>query len=228
MLAAIIVAAGSSRRMGFDKLFAEIAGKPVIAHTIAAFERSVAVTAIIVVARQDRHRDIEKIVRDQKLKKTHAIVKGGEHRHDSVCAGLDHLPEKARYVAVHDGARPLVTPEQIERVYQLARERGAASLAAAISDTLKRADVDLAVKESVDRHQLFAMQTPQIFERKILEDAYRAIFADKVSVTDEVSAVERIGGKVVLIANEQPNFKITYTADLPLAEFVLTRRSKTG
>ena len=226
MLTAIIVAAGSSRRMGFDKLFAEIAGKPVIAHTVAAFDSANVVTSIVIVAREDRHREIESIVRDQNFKKIHAIVNGGEHRQDSVRAGLDRLPENARHVAVHDAARPLVTPEQIERVYQLAREHGAAALAAAVSDTLKRADVDLVVTGSVDRHQLFAMQTPQIFERKMIEEAYRAIIADKIDVTDEVSAIERIRGKVVLVPNEQPNFKITYPEDLPLAEFVLNQRAK--
>ena len=224
MLTAIIVAAGSSRRMGFDKLFAEIAGKPVIAHTIAAFERSDPVAAIIIVAREDRHRAIEKMIGDQQFKKIHAILKGGEHRQDSVHAGLDRLPENARYVAVHDAARPLVTAEQIERVYETTRTHGAASLAAPVSDTLKRADVDLAVSGSVDRNRLFAMQTPQIFERKVLENAYRAVFAEKLSVTDEVSAVEHAGGKVVLIPNEQPNFKITYPSDLSLAEFILKQR----
>jgi 2-C-methyl-D-erythritol 4-phosphate cytidylyltransferase len=226
MLTAIIVAAGSSRRMGFDKLFVEIAGQPVLAHTIAAFEHTGAVTAIVIVAREDRHGEIEKIVHAQNFKKIHAIVSGGEHRQDSVRAGLDRLPEHARHVAVHDAARPLVTQEQIEGVYQLAGKHGAAALAAAVSDTLKRADADLVVNGSVDRRQLFAMQTPQIFERKMIVDAYRSIVADKISVTDEVSAVERIGGKVVLVPNEQANFKITYPGDLPMAEFVLNQRAK--
>jgi 2-C-methyl-D-erythritol 4-phosphate cytidylyltransferase len=228
MLAAIIAAAGSSSRMGFDKLFAEIADKPVIAHTIAAFERSDPVAAIIIVARADRHRAIEKMIGDQQFKKIHAIVKGGEHRQDSVRAGLARLPENARYVAVHDAARPLVTAEQIERVYETTRTHGAASLAAPVSDTLKRADVDLAVSGSVDRNRLFAMQTPQIFERKILEDAYRKVLAEKILVTDEVSAIEHNGGEVVIVPNEHPNFKITYAGDLPLAEFILTQRSKSS
>lgn len=225
MLTAIIVAAGSSRRMGFDKLFAEIAGKPVIAHTIAAFENAKEVTAVIIVAQQDRHVEFENMIRGQGFKKVHAIVAGGEHRHDSVRNGLEKLPSESSYVGVHDAARPLVTAEQIERVYQAAQKHGGASLASPVSDTLKRADTDLIVKESVDRAQLFSMQTPQIFERKLLEDAYRAVSETKVAVTDEVSAVERNGGKVVLVPNEQPNFKITYPGDLQLAEFVLTQKS---
>src|SRR6202140_2346225 len=140
MLTAIIVAAGSSQRMGFDKLFETIAGKPVLAHTIVAFENAKSVSQIIVVVREDRHRDLEKLVRDQNWKKIQSVVAGGEHRQDSVRAGLSHLDESAQYVAVHDAARPLVTAEQIERVYQACREQGAAALADPITDTLKRAD----------------------------------------------------------------------------------------
>ena len=225
MLTAIIVAAGSSRRMGFDKLFETIAGKPVLAHTIAAFENTKSVSQIIVVAREDRRGEIENIVRNQNWQKVGSVVTGGEHRQDSVRAGLNHLDESAQYVAVHDAARPLVTAEQIERVYQACREQGAAALADPITDTLKRADVDRVVSESVDRHQLFAMQTPQIFARELLIEAYGTVTAKNILVTDEVSAVEDLGRKVVLVPNEDFNFKITYPRDLPLAEFVLRQRA---
>jgi 2-C-methyl-D-erythritol 4-phosphate cytidylyltransferase len=225
MLTAIIVAAGSSRRMGSDKLFETIADKPVLAHTIGAFENAKSVSQIIVVAREDRHRDLEKLVRDQNWKKIQSVVAGGEHRQDSVRAGLEQLSEEARYVAVHDAARPLVTAEQIERAYQACREQGAAALADPITDTLKRADVDLVVSESVDRYQLFAMQTPQIFARELLIEAYETVTAKKILVTDEVSAVQYLGRKVVLVPNDDFNFKITYPRDLPLAEFVLRQRA---
>jgi 2-C-methyl-D-erythritol 4-phosphate cytidylyltransferase len=226
MLSAIIVAAGSSRRMGFNKLFATIAGKPVIAHTIWAFERSSSVTEIVIVAREDQHDEIRGLARAKGFKKVRAIIAGGEHRQDSVRAGLDRLGDEAKYVAVHDAARPLVTPEQIDRVYAQCRVHGAATLAEPINDTLKRADVDLMITASVDRHQLYAMQTPQIFERGLIEEAYRAVYAGNVSVTDEVSAIERLGRKVVLVLNEDFNFKITYPRDLGLAEFVLKQRAQ--
>jgi len=225
MLTAIMVGAGSSQRMGFDKLFETILGKPVLAHAIAAFENAKSVSQIIVVTREDRHRDLEKLVRDQNWKKIQSVVAGGEHRQDSVRAGLKQLSENARYVAVHDAARPLITAEQIERVYQACREQGAAALADPITDTLKRADVDRVVSESVDRHQLFAMQTPQIFERELLIKAHETVTAKNISVTDEVSAVEYLGRKVVLVPNDDFNFKITYPRDLPLAEFVLRQRA---
>jgi 2-C-methyl-D-erythritol 4-phosphate cytidylyltransferase len=221
VLTAIIVAAGSSRRVGYDKLFADLLGKPLIAHTIAAFENAPCVNEIIIVAREDRHDDVRALAGA----KTKGIVKGGEHRQDSVAAGLMGRGATEGYVAIHDAARPLVTPEIIERVFAKARETQAASAAEAINDTLKRADVDLVVRESVDRHQLFAMQTPQIFERSLIEDAYRAVFAKNLHITDEVSAVERIGRKVSLVLNDDFNFKVTYERDLKLAEMVLRMRA---
>ena len=226
MLSAIIVAAGSSRRMGFNKLFAAIAGKPVIAHTIRAFERASSITEIIVVACEDRHDEIREMARDESFKKVRPIIAGGEHRQDSVRAGLDHVNVDAKYIAVHDAARPLITPEQIERVFEQCQTHGAGALAEPINDTIKRVDVDFVVAGSVDRHQLYAMQTPQIFERDLIEEAYRVINVGNVSVTDEVSAVERFGRKVVLVLNEDFNFKITYPRDLGLAEFVLKQRAQ--
>jgi 2-C-methyl-D-erythritol 4-phosphate cytidylyltransferase len=221
MLTAIIVAAGDSRRMGFDKLFAQIAGKPVIAHTIRAFEHAGCVGEIVVVAREDRQDEIKMIVRDENFKKVQSVIPGGKHRQDSVRAGLGQLDAATKYVAVHDAARPLITAEQIELVFEQSRIHAAASLAEPISDTLKYADAEFFVTGSVDRHQLFAMQTPQIFERQLIEDAYRTVYAENASVTDEVSAVERLGRKVMLVPNKDLNFKITYPRDLALAEFVL-------
>ncbi len=224
MLTAIIVAAGSSERMGFDKLFALVSGKPVVAHTIAAFERTSCVEEIILVGRADGLGELQKIIGEPT--KVKQIVAGGAERSDSVRAGLDHLNLKSDFVAVHDAARPMITPEKITRVFDVCRTTGgAAALAEPINDTLKRADLDLAVKESVDRDGVYAMQTPQVFARKLLEEAYRLVAKKNVSVTDEVSAVELLGCKVVLVPNHDFNFKITYPRDLPLAEFVLKQRA---
>jgi 2-C-methyl-D-erythritol 4-phosphate cytidylyltransferase len=226
MLAAVLVAAGDSRRMGFDKLFATMVGRPVIAHTIQAFEGAKCVGEIIIVGRQDRLTEIKALVRDQNFKKVRSIIPGGKHRQDSVQAGLDSLSPSAKYVAVHDAARPLITAEQIERVFEQCTIHAAASLAEPISDTLKYADPEFFVTGAVDRHQLYAMQTPQVFERRLIEDAYRAVYAENVSVTDEVSAVERLGRKIILVPNKDSNFKITYPRDLDLAEFVLKQRAR--
>jgi 2-C-methyl-D-erythritol 4-phosphate cytidylyltransferase len=225
VLTAIIVAAGESRRMGFDKLFAMMAGRTIIAHSIHAFERANSVTEIILVAREDRHAELKTIVRDENFKKVHAITPGGKHRQDSVRAGLNRLDAGAKYVAVHDAARPLITAEQVEFVFEQSRIHGAASLAEPINDTLKYADAGFFITGSADRRQLYAMQTPQIFERQLIEDAYEAVYAENASVTDEVSAVERLGRKVILVPNKDLNFKITYPRDLQLAEFVLNQRT---
>ncbi len=194
MLTAILVAAGDSRRMGFDKLFATIAGKPVIAHAMCAFESAGSVSEIIIVAREDRRDEIKRIVQAENFKKVRSIIPGGKHRQDSVRAGLDHLDSATKYVAIHDAARPLITAEQIERVFEQSRIHAAASLAEPISDTLKYANSEFFVT------------------------------AENASVTDEVSAVERLGRKVILVPNKDLNFKITYPRDLALAEFVLTQR----
>ena len=224
MLSAIIVAAGSSERMGFDKLFALVSGKPVIAHTIAAFERTDCVDEIILVGRADSLGELRKIIgQPTKVKQ---IVAGGSERSDSVRAGLEYVDPKSDFVAVHDAARPMITPEKITRVLEVCQTSGgAASLAELINDTLKRADVDLGVTGSVNREGVYAMQTPQVFAKKLLEEAYDLVGQKKISVTDEVSAVEFLGHKVVLVPNQDFNFKITYPRDLPMAEFVLRQRA---
>jgi len=227
MLTAIIVAAGSSERMGFDKLFALVSGKPVIAHTIGVFERSDCVDEIILVGRADSLDELRKLI--GKPTKVKQIVAGGAERSDSVRAGLDHVNPKSDFVAVHDAARPMITSEKITKVFEVCRTSGgAASLAEPINDTLKRADADLELKESVDRSGIYGMQTPQVFERKLLEEAYVLVAKKKISVTDEVSAVELLGRKIVLVPNHDFNFKVTYPRDLPLAEFVLKQRAQSS
>jgi 2-C-methyl-D-erythritol 4-phosphate cytidylyltransferase len=228
MLSAIIVAGGSSQRMGFDKLFVTIADEPVIAHAIRAFEGAKSVSEIIVVTREQRHDELQKITSGAGFRKIRAIVPGGERRQDSVRAGFDRIHHDAKYIAVHDAARPLITSAQIELTVEQCRVHGAATLAQPVNDTLKRVDADLLVVGSVDRHQLYAMQTPQIFERKLIEDAYRRVYAENILVTDEVSAVERLGQKIALVLNDDFNFKITYPHDLPVADFILRDRAKNG
>jgi 2-C-methyl-D-erythritol 4-phosphate cytidylyltransferase len=225
MLSAIIVAAGSSQRMGFDKLFALLGDKPVVAHTLDAFEGADCVDEIILVGRNDRLAELQELVKRAEWKKVRHVVSGGVLRQDSVRAGLDLLAPEARYVAVHDAARPLITSEQIERVFAECRVHGAAALAEPITDTIKRGDENHFVSGGVDRAGLYAMQTPQIFARELLVKAYEAVAAKKLSITDEVSAVELVGAKVLLIPNDEFNLKITYPRDLLLAQAFLSRRA---
>lgn len=233
MLTAIIVAAGSSERMGFDKVFAPIAGKPMIAYTIDAFERTACVNRVVLVGRSDSLPEFRKLLPAKT--KVSSVVAGGAERNDSVRAGLKQVDPKSEFVAVHDAARPMITPEKVALLFEACREHGAATLAEPITDTLKRADVDssgkgeversLIVTESVDRKQLYAMQTPQIFRRDLLEEAYEKALEKKVAVTDEVSAIELLGHKIVIVPNQDFNFKITYPRDFLLAEFVLRQRA---
>ena len=225
MLSAIIVAAGTSQRMGFDKLLALLGDKPVLAHTLDAFEQTSCVDEVILVARAERVTEFRELVQQGAFKKVRDVFAGGEQRQDSVRAGLERLGPGATYVAVHDAARPLVTPDQIERVFALARQHGAAALAEPITNTLKRADENRFVTGGVARENLYAMQTPQIFARELLERAYAGVAANKLSITDEVSAVEHLGEKVVLVPNDEWNIKITYPRDLLLAQSALTQRS---
>jgi 2-C-methyl-D-erythritol 4-phosphate cytidylyltransferase len=228
MLTAIIVAGGSSQRMGFDKLFALLDGKPVVAQSIAIFEQSESVTDIILVGRAERLSDLEEMVRAHGFRKVSAVIAGGTRRQDSVHYGLEQVGAAVEFVAVHDAARPLVRQEMVERIFQAARTHGGAAGAASVIDTLKRADDDRVVTGGVERENLFAVQTPQIFRRDLLAGAYAAVFDAGVEVTDEISAVEWFGGKVMLVPNEDPNFKITHPADLPLAEFVLQTRVRSS
>ena len=176
-------------------------------------------------ARAERVSEFEELVKQHDFKKVRQIIPGGEQRHESVRAGLAGINPETSFVAVHDAARPLVTPEQIERVLALARTHGGAALAEPVTSTLKRADAGGVVTGGVARDNLYAMQTPQIFERALLDKAYAALVAESISVTDEVSAVERLGEKVVLLPNDDWNVKITYPRDLLLAQAVLARRS---
>jgi 2-C-methyl-D-erythritol 4-phosphate cytidylyltransferase len=222
MLSAIIVAAGSSKRVGFDKLFSKLGDRSVLEHALAAFEEAESVSEIIVVCRDPKL--VQDAINQAGGRKVRAVVRGGERRQDSVQTGLKELTEDSEFVAVHDAARPLITPREIERVFSAARKHGAAVLASPMTDTLKFADANQIVSGSIDRQNVFAMQTPQIFRRQLLVDAYQRISEDSVTITDEVSAVEHAGGKIAIVAARDSNLKITYAGDLPIAEFILKQR----
>jgi len=226
MLTAIIVAAGSSKRVGFDKLFSKIGDRSVLEHALAAFEEAESVSKIIVVCRDQKL--IQDAINSAGFRKVHAVVRGGKRRQDSVQLGLKELTDNSAFVAVHDAARPLITPREIERVFSAAREHDAAALAAPITDTLKLADPNQFVSGSIDRQNVFAMQTPQIFRRRLLVEAYEQISKNSVTVTDEVSAIEHAGGRTVIVPAQDHNLKITFASDLPLAEFILEQRSSSS
>ena len=227
MVSAIIVAAGSSRRMGFDKLFAPLAGKPVLWHSLKAFSDTKEVDEILIVTREERMDEVEKLVGSQRFKKVSKVISGGSERHISVWNGLQAVDSKdSEFIAIHDGARPLVTPKLIQSCLKLAESHGAACCASQIPDTVKRASVEQMVTESVERKGLWAMQTPQIFSSGLILQAYAALMAKHEMVTDEVSAVQKLGKKIALFKNDDWNMKITFPHDLELAEHVLDMRAK--
>ena len=229
MLTAVIVAAGTSQRMGFDKLFADLAGRPVVAWSVSAFQACEAVDGIVLVTRPEKEAPFREMARQWGWTKLRAVLPGGAQRHLSVWNGLQTVAASAgqdagHFVAVHDGARPLVTPDLIARCLDLARETGAACCAAPVSDTLKRADARGHICGGVDRANLWAMQTPQTFGLSQLLQAYRAVLDAGETVTDETSAMERIGQPVTLFNGGDFNLKITYPQDLALARHLLALR----
>ena len=213
--------------MGFDKLFAPLSGKPVLWHSLKAFSDCEEVDEILIVTKEDGMDEVEALVAAEKLKKVSKVIGGGEARHISVWNGLQAVNSRgSEYVAIHDGARPLTTPHLIKACLDLAKSHGAACCASQIPDTVKRASVEHMVTESVERTGLWAMQTPQVFSSGLILQAYAALMAKHEMVTDEVSAVQKLGKKIVLLKNDDWNFKITFPHDLELAEHVLELRAK--
>ncbi len=217
MTAAIIVAAGSSRRMGFDKLLAPLDGKPVLQHSIEAFLAVDEIQQIVVVCPEDRWSQLGKLPGSKAITR----VDGGNERQHSVENGLNTLPPGITHVAVHDGARPLVAADDIRRCIKAAHACGAATLARRATETMKRADADDFCLEAVCREHLWSMETPQVFEIERLLQAYRHVAEQGLQVTDEVSALQAIGQPVKFIESLQPNLKITTPADLRIAEAML-------
>jgi 2-C-methyl-D-erythritol 4-phosphate cytidylyltransferase len=221
---AVIVAGGSSRRMGFNKLTAELEGRPVLAWSVAAFNDCPAVDALVLVCAASARAELEKIAREAAPVKLKAVVEGGAHRHLSVAEGLEAVAADASMIAVHDAARPLVDSSMIERCLETARNTGAAACARRVNDTLKRINDEGFIVESVDRANLWAVETPQIFRAELLRHAYAEVIATGGHVSDETSAVQAAGAPVALVETREWNGKITYPGDLELARVVLRGR----
>lgn len=222
MFCAVVVAAGSSRRAGFDKLAALMGGVPVLRRSVDAFVAA-GCACVVVVCPESRWHEVGLATAEFPVPVLR--VDGGAERQNSVEAGLEALPEGTSYVAVHDGARPLITPLGIQECLQAAQKTGAAACAHPIVDTLKRADADACtLPEKVSRDCLWGMETPQIFDLSLLRRAYADVSARHLVVTDEVSAVEAIGVQTRLV-QVGANLKITLPGDLELAELILTHRA---
>lgn len=222
---AVIVAAGRGTRMGTadNKAYLPIAERPVLAHTLEAFERCGRVEEIVIVAAGHEIGRAEELVRAGGFAKVAAVVAGGAERQDSVEAGLSALGTDG--ALIHDAARPLVTPEQIAACLEAAEEHGASTLAVPVKDTIKVTEAGMVVS-TPDRSTLCAVQTPQAFGRLALLEAHRLAREAGAAATDDAMLFERLGRKVAAVPGHYTNLKITTPEDLLVAELFLERRRR--
>ena len=216
---AVIVAAGNASRMGgIDKVMAPLFGEPMIKRTVRTFQQCDAVSEIVIVTREDLITSISQLCAG--YDKVTAVVKGGSSRQESVELGLNTLSNKVKLAAIHDGARPLVTFEVIDRSIRAANTYGAAAPAIPVKDTIKTVEGGL-VLNTPDRSKLRAVQTPQVFDIDLLKGALAKAKQDKAEVTDDCSVVERLGMKVKIVEGDERNIKVTTPMDLKIAEMLL-------
>ena len=216
---AVIVAAGTASRMGgIDKVMAELGGEPMILRTVRAFQECDPISEIIVVTREDLIERITALISG--MDKVKAVVVGGASRQDSVGKGLNALSDKVKLVAIQDGARPFAAWQMIDRVVRAANTYSAAAPAIPVKDTIKVVGGGV-VTNTPDRKTLMAVQTPQVFDLALLRGALLKAWQDGAEVTDDCSAVERMGMSVKIVEGDERNIKITTPMDLKIAELIL-------
>ncbi|HVU07115.1 MAG TPA: 2-C-methyl-D-erythritol 4-phosphate cytidylyltransferase [Verrucomicrobiae bacterium] len=223
MNAAIFVAAGKSTRMGADKLWLEIAGCPVIAHTWKKFNDASCIDEIILVIRDGTQNKFSELAQRFQFNKPFQIVIGGAERQDSVWNGLEALSPKVEIVAIHDAARPCVSERLIEMTIIAAHEIGAAVAAQRITDTIKESGDGQTISRTLDRSKLWSVQTPQTFRVEIIRRAIATARQKNLIFTDDTAACELTGQPVRLVESATPNPKVTTPADLPFVETLLKR-----
>jgi 2-C-methyl-D-erythritol 4-phosphate cytidylyltransferase len=230
-IAAILPAAGLGTRMGAEtpKQFLELAGTPIVVHTVRRMASCPMITDIIVATRGDVVDSLETSLQGEKFKQNVKVIRGGDSRQESVALALQRVPDDTEIVLVHDAVRPFVTVEQIARVIEEARRCDAAILGIPAMDTVKEVkraslpeDVALIIG-TIPRERVVLAQTPQAFTTKLLKDAFASAAADGVNVSDEAGLVERFGRDVHVVLGSERNIKITKPADMELAKFYLER-----
>ncbi len=220
---AVIVAAGNASRMGgIDKVMATLAGEPMIVRSVRAFEGCDAVKEIVIVTRPDLIGIITELCGG--MSKVRAVVAGGADRPESVRNGLSALSNKVRLVAVHDGARPLISQTVIDRTIRAARSYGAAAPGVPVKDTVKVVSGGL-VNATPDRSSLRAIQTPQVFDMDLLKGALEQARKSGTAITDDCSAVEQLGMAVRIVEGDEGNIKVTTPMDLAVAQVLLEERT---
>lgn len=215
----VVVAAGSSSRMGFDKVLADVGGLPVIVRCLKSFEKAPSVSEVVVVTRTDLVPEVARLCQDFGLSKVVKVIRGGEDRTQSARLGTLECASKAKLIAIHDGARPFVTVQVIEDAVAQAAVNGAAAPAVPVKDTIKAAHDGL-VERTLDRTELYAVQTPQVFDGDLIRAALQKALDDGVELTDDCAAVERLGMRVALTPGDERNIKLTTPADLLIGEIL--------
>lgn len=222
--AAVIVAAGSSRRMGRDKILMDLGGMPVIARTLLAFQQSDCIDEILVVTRHDRLQEIADICFNYGISKASKVVTGGKSRVESALAGVSQVSEDVDIIAIHDAARPLVTGNLIERVICAAESNLAVAPAVKATDTVRIVNAKGVVTDTPDRDLVALVQTPQAFSADIIKGALTRAVERRQPITDDCSAVELMGVKVAIVDGEGDNIKLTTSRDIYLAAKILADR----
>lgn len=221
----VVPAAGNASRMeGTDKILADLAGMPVIAHTLLALQQCPYVDEIVVVTREDLMAPIGQIARQYDCRKVTRVVRGGSTRAASVSIGVGRTDPRAQLIGIHDGARPLVSQPVLEEVFTRAAATGAAAPAVPVKDTIKRVRTGEVVTATVPRADLRAVQTPQVFDADLIKAALHRAMERELPITDDCSAVEAIGMGVTLTKGSYENIKITTPIDLILGEAILQCR----
>jgi len=216
---AVIVAAGSASRMGgIDKVMASLGGEPMIARTVRAFQECDAVSEIVIVTREDLIQPISRLCAH--MNKVQAVLAGGKSRQESVHLGLNALSSGVKLAAIHDGARPLITWQLIDWVIRAANTYGAAAPAIPVKDTIKEVTGGI-VKTTPDRSLLRAVQTPQVFDFDLIRGALKKARLEGAELTDDCSAVERMGMSVKIVEGDERNIKVTTPMDLKIAQMLL-------
>lgn len=223
VISAIIVAAGQGTRMGprIDKLFLEVAGRPVVAHTWQRFDSTPSIDEIVLVVRDGLQAAFHELAAAGKFQKPFRLAIGGKERQDSVWNGLAALSPNSELVAIQDGARPCTSPELISATIEAARETGAAVAAQRVVDTIKESEDGKIISRHLDRARLWSVQTPQCFRVEVIRKALSAVRNQGLLVTDDTAACELIGQTVRLIEGTTPNPKITVPKDLAYLELLL-------
>lgn len=227
-VSAVIVAAGGSVRMGIadSKQFIPLLSRPAIEYTLRAFQKCYLIKEIVIVCREQDNDRINKIIELNGFSKVSKLVKGGDSRADSVRNGIGACSESAKYYAIHDGARPLITVEEIERVVEAAFDTGAATLGTSVKDTIKVVDGFNNIESTPIRSQLRAVQTPQVFERDLYRFALENAGDNLINFTDDCSLIENMGGEVLVVKGNEENIKLTTPIDIVIAESILKSRQQ--